>query len=68
MNFKAVAKSKKTGNNEWYTSVYTDGEIVLMDAPSRRSIMPLKEPVELWAQLNPDSEIYTLIWERRNKK
>ena len=65
LNFKAVARSNKTGNFEFYRDVYTDGESVFIDATHKGSgPVPLKPPViELWMQTEPGA-IYTLVWER----
>ncbi len=63
MLFKAVAKNHKTGHNEWYEMIYTDGETVLIDAPKRKTIMPLKDPIQLWVQID-DNKDFILVWDR----
>ena len=69
LNFKAVARSNKTGNFEFYKDVYTDGESVFIDAKHRGSDpVPLKPPViELWMQVEPEGN-YMLIWERSKEE
>ncbi len=67
MTFKAVAKSRKTGNHEWFgitgqSYVFTDGEEVYLETP-KNGFRPLKDPVEVWMLLKHQHE-WTQIFDK----
>ena len=55
MKIKALAKNGTTGVVEWYKSIYTDGNKVYFNTPTR-GIQRLKDPQQIWVTLGSERE------------